>query len=81
MSKDTPTVLVFDFGAQYAQLIARRIREANVYSEIVSHELTAKQIQEIRRKGQEIVLKKHRFTQKMRYIFDQSNIWSTSDEA
>jgi len=48
MSSERPTVLVVDFGAQYAQLIARRVREANVYSEIVHHRVTAAEVSQQR---------------------------------
>jgi GMP synthase (glutamine-hydrolysing) len=45
------TVLVLDFGSQTAQLIARRIREQNVFCQLVRHDLSADRIREINPKG------------------------------
>jgi GMP synthase (glutamine-hydrolysing) len=44
-------VLVLDFGSQYAQLIARRVREQHVYCEIVRHDITAARIRELAPRG------------------------------
>jgi len=43
-SGDFDRVIVVDFGAQYAQLIARRVREAHVFSEIVPRDITAEEV-------------------------------------
>jgi len=47
----TDTVLVVDFGAQYARLIARRVREAHVYSEIVPASISIEEIRARKPKG------------------------------
>jgi GMP synthase (glutamine-hydrolysing) len=45
------SVLVFDFGSQFAQLIARRLREQNVFCQIVRHDLSASRVKELSPKG------------------------------
>jgi len=49
MSKEL--VLIVDFGSQYAQLIARRVRELNVFCQIVRHDLPASRFAELKPKG------------------------------
>ena len=50
-NKNIDTILVLDFGSQYTQLIARRIRESDVYSEILPWDVDIKKIEDINPKG------------------------------
>ena len=51
MEQKHDTVIVLDFGAQYSQLIARRVRELGVYSQIVPFNTSAEEIKKIAPKG------------------------------
>jgi GMP synthase (glutamine-hydrolysing) len=44
-------ILILDFGSQYAQLIARRVRENNVYSRIVPYNVSPEEVKSLRPKG------------------------------
>jgi GMP synthase (glutamine-hydrolysing) len=48
---DRELVLILDFGAQYGQLIARRVREQNVFCQVVRHDLPAERIAALRPRG------------------------------
>ena len=50
-NKNIDTILVLDFGSQYTQLIARRIRESNVYSEIYPWDIDEEKIRNLNPKG------------------------------
>ena len=49
--KSKELILILDFGGQYNQLIARRVRECNVYSEVVPYDITLEKIKEKNPKG------------------------------
>ena len=51
MSSKFETILILDFGGQYTQLIGRRIREANVYTEIVPFNTPLEKIKALQPKG------------------------------
>ncbi|ACK71285.1 GMP synthase, large subunit [Gloeothece citriformis PCC 7424] len=44
-------IVILDFGSQYSELIARRIRETNVYSEVLSYRTSAEQLRQLAPKG------------------------------
>ncbi|MGQ4647766.1 glutamine-hydrolyzing GMP synthase [Lyngbya aestuarii] len=44
-------IIILDFGSQYSELIARRIRETQVYSEVISYRTTAEQLRQLSPKG------------------------------
>jgi GMP synthase (glutamine-hydrolysing) len=48
---DRDSVVILDYGSQYSQLIARRVREANVYSELLPHDVTWDRVEPIHPKG------------------------------
>ena len=49
--KHQEIVIIVDFGGQYAQLIARRVRECNVYCEILPYTVDIQKIKDINPKG------------------------------
>lgn len=51
MAPESERILILDFGSQYGQLIARRVREQNVFCQIVRHDLPVSRIAELQPRG------------------------------
>ena len=49
--KERDLILIIDFGSQYTQLIARRVREVNVYSEIHPHTISSEEVKNLKPRG------------------------------
>src|SRR5271165_4510850 len=48
---ESERVLIVDFGAQYGQLIARRVRECNVFCQVIHHDLPAERVAALKPRG------------------------------
>jgi GMP synthase (glutamine-hydrolysing) len=48
---ESERILILDFGSQYGQLIARRVRELNVFCQIVRHDISAERVAELKPRG------------------------------
>ena len=51
LAPESERILILDFGSQYGQLIARRVRDQNVFCQIVRHDLPAERIAELKPRG------------------------------
>ncbi|HKN48373.1 MAG TPA: hypothetical protein VJ144_10425, partial [Candidatus Polarisedimenticolia bacterium] len=50
-ARERETIIVLDFGAQYSQLIARRVRELDVYSELLPFDTPVARLRDLRPRG------------------------------
>ncbi|MBM5798766.1 MAG: GMP synthase (glutamine-hydrolyzing), partial [Cyanobacteria bacterium K_Offshore_0m_m2_072] len=46
-----PAIVILDFGSQYSELIARRVRETEVFSLVMSHTTTAEELRQLSPRG------------------------------